>query len=192
MVEAIGRWSMVDIYVITIMAALVNVGALASFEAGPAAVFFAGVVVLTMFAALSFDPRLIWDVFKLPHHCSYKALGPDKGESKTEPTEQVEWLLEQGQNAALVVSSSGVILDTDQKQPPHFQAKATYTDRADEIDGEFVVRLVGELFVLALGRDHDARVEIGAQRIDGGHRRGAGQCCTPTDRLLCRHVSALF
>lgn len=60
-VEAIGRWSMVDIYVITIMAALVNVGALASFQAGPAAVFFAGVVVLTMFAALSFDPRLIWD-----------------------------------------------------------------------------------------------------------------------------------
>lgn len=63
-VEAVGRWSMVDIYVITIMAALVNVGALASFEAGPAAVFFAGVVVLTMFAALSFDPRLIWDAME--------------------------------------------------------------------------------------------------------------------------------
>jgi paraquat-inducible protein A len=52
---------MVDIYVITIMAALVHMGALANFEAGPAAVFFAGVVVITMLAALNFDPRLIWD-----------------------------------------------------------------------------------------------------------------------------------
>ncbi len=60
-VETVGRWSMVDIYVITIMAALVHVGVLANFAAGPAAVFFAGVVVLTMFAAMSFDPRLIWD-----------------------------------------------------------------------------------------------------------------------------------
>ena len=60
-VEAVGRWSMVDIYVITIMAALVHVGALANFQAGPAAVFFCSVVVLTMLAAMSFDPRLIWD-----------------------------------------------------------------------------------------------------------------------------------
>jgi len=59
--EVIGRWSMVDIYVITISVALVKLGALALFEAGPGLVFFAAVVVLTMFAAMSFDPRLIWD-----------------------------------------------------------------------------------------------------------------------------------
>ena len=59
--EAIGRWSMVDIYVVTILVALVKLGALATIEAGPGAVFFGAVVVLTMLAAESFDPRLIWD-----------------------------------------------------------------------------------------------------------------------------------
>ncbi len=62
--ELVGRWSMVDIYVVTILVALVKLGAVASVEAGPAAVFFASVVVVTMFAAESFDPRLIWDVFE--------------------------------------------------------------------------------------------------------------------------------
>jgi paraquat-inducible protein A len=59
--EAVGRWSMVDIYVVTLLVALVKLGALATIEAGPGAIFFAGVVVITIFAALSFDPRLIWD-----------------------------------------------------------------------------------------------------------------------------------
>ena len=59
--ETIGRWSMVDVYVITISVALVKMGAVASFEAGPGLVFFAAVVVLTMFAAMNFDPRLLWD-----------------------------------------------------------------------------------------------------------------------------------
>jgi len=59
--EAIGRWSMVDIYVVTILVALVKLGNLATIEAGAGAVFFGGVVVLTMLAAESFDPRLIWD-----------------------------------------------------------------------------------------------------------------------------------
>jgi len=65
--EAVGRWSMLDIYVITILVALVKLGALASIEAGPAAVFFAAVVVITIFAAMSFDPRLIWDSMEKNH-----------------------------------------------------------------------------------------------------------------------------
>lgn len=60
-VEFVGRWSMLDIYVITLLVALVNFRGLATIEAGPAAVAFGAVVVLTMFAAMSFDPRLIWD-----------------------------------------------------------------------------------------------------------------------------------
>ena len=60
--EAIGRWSMLDIYVVTILVALVKLGFLANIEAGPAALYFALVVVTTMIAAESFDPRLIWDV----------------------------------------------------------------------------------------------------------------------------------
>jgi paraquat-inducible protein A len=59
--ETIGRWSMVDIYVVTILVALVRLGNLATIEAGMGAVFFGAVVVLTIFAAESFDPRLIWD-----------------------------------------------------------------------------------------------------------------------------------
>jgi paraquat-inducible protein A len=59
--EAVGRWSMVDIYVVTILVALVHLGAIATIEARAGAVFFGAVVVLTMLAAESFDPRLIWD-----------------------------------------------------------------------------------------------------------------------------------
>ena len=62
--ELVGRWSMVDIYVVTILVALVKLGAIASIEAGPATIYFAAVVVITMFAAESFDPRLIWDAIK--------------------------------------------------------------------------------------------------------------------------------
>jgi paraquat-inducible protein A len=59
--EAIGRWSMVDVYVVSILVALVHLGNLASIQAEAGAVFFCAVVILTMFAAMSFDPRLIWD-----------------------------------------------------------------------------------------------------------------------------------
>jgi paraquat-inducible protein A len=62
--EAVGRWSMVDVYVVTILVALVKLGVLADIEAGPAAIYFASVVVTTMFAAESFDPRLIWDAME--------------------------------------------------------------------------------------------------------------------------------
>ena len=59
--EVVGRWSMVDIYVVTILVALIKLGAVADIDAGPAALFFSAVVVITMLAAMSFDPRLIWD-----------------------------------------------------------------------------------------------------------------------------------
>lgn len=60
-VEFIGRWSMIDVFVVAILAALVQMGFLASLEPGPAAPFFALSVAFTMIAARSFDPRLIWD-----------------------------------------------------------------------------------------------------------------------------------
>lgn len=65
--ESIGRWSMIDIFVIAILVAVVKLGALATIEAGPGAVAFGGVVVVTMFAAMSFDPRLIWDGMEDAH-----------------------------------------------------------------------------------------------------------------------------
>jgi paraquat-inducible protein A len=64
LVELVGRWSMLDIYVIAVLTALVQFNALATVRAGPAAIAFGAVVVLTMFAAMSFDPRLIWDARK--------------------------------------------------------------------------------------------------------------------------------
>lgn len=60
-VEAIGRWSMIDVYVATMLTALVQFGNLMTIRAGAGAIAFATVVVLTIFAARSFDPRLIWD-----------------------------------------------------------------------------------------------------------------------------------
>jgi paraquat-inducible protein A len=67
LVELVGRWSMLDIYVITILVALVQFNALATIKAGHGAIAFGAVVVLTMFAAMSFDPRLIWDAIEPDH-----------------------------------------------------------------------------------------------------------------------------
>lgn len=59
--EFVGRWSMIDVFVVTLLVALVQFGVLANIEPGGAIVCFAGVVVLTMLAAETFDPRLLWD-----------------------------------------------------------------------------------------------------------------------------------
>jgi len=59
--EFIGRWSMIDVFVVAILTALVQLGFIASINPGPAAVCFALSVVFTMLAAQSFDPRAIWD-----------------------------------------------------------------------------------------------------------------------------------
>ena len=58
----VGRWSMLDIFMISILVSLVDLGGVAQIIAGSAATAFAAVVILTIFAAKSFDPRLIWDV----------------------------------------------------------------------------------------------------------------------------------
>jgi paraquat-inducible protein A len=65
-VEYVGRWSMLDMFVVSLMVALVQLGGVASMEPGTGATFFAAVVILTLFAAMSFDPRLIWDRMKEP------------------------------------------------------------------------------------------------------------------------------
>ena len=55
---------MVDVFVVAILVALVQLGGIMTISPGPAALAFAGVVVVTMFAAMSFDPRLIWDALE--------------------------------------------------------------------------------------------------------------------------------
>lgn len=60
-VERVGRWSMIDVFVVAILSSLVQFSYVATVKPGPAALAFALSVIFTMFSALSFDPRLIWD-----------------------------------------------------------------------------------------------------------------------------------
>ena len=87
--------------------------------------------------------RLEWDVFKLPHHCSYLSLGPERGVDRTEPVPEVEWIFEtQAQHAAVAVSSSKPIpSDDDDDQPPHRQAANYHKDTKSGRTGEFIVTM---------------------------------------------------
>lgn len=65
--EFVGKWSMTDVFVVAILVALIQLTGLLTINAGPAAIAFGGVVVVTMLAAESFDPRLIWDQLEEVH-----------------------------------------------------------------------------------------------------------------------------
>ena len=65
-VDAIGRWSMIDVFMAAVLTALVRMGAIGSVTPGYGALAFASVVVITMFAAISFDPRVMWDEAQQP------------------------------------------------------------------------------------------------------------------------------
>ena len=65
-VEFIGRWSMIDVFVVAILSALVQLNTIASINPGIAAVSFALSVVFTMISAHSFDARMIWDADRMP------------------------------------------------------------------------------------------------------------------------------
>ena len=93
------------------------------------------------------EARLEWDIAKLPHHCSYLSLGPDKGTDETIPVDGVAWLYaEQGQDGAIIVSTSKPIPTKGSKededvQPPHRQAANYYRAVLAASDGEFVVTM---------------------------------------------------
>lgn len=63
-VEFFGKWSMLDVFVVSLLVAIVEIGDVATVDAGLGVTAFCAMVVLTMFAANSFDTRLIWDNFK--------------------------------------------------------------------------------------------------------------------------------
>ena len=94
------------------------------------------------------EDRLKWDIFKIPHHCSYKSLNSsEKGDNKTVPIEDVRWLCEdQASERGIVVSTSekiptkGSPRDSD-PQPPHRQAANYYKEVAESIDGQFEVTM---------------------------------------------------
>ncbi len=61
LIDFIGRWSMIDVFVVAILVALVRAESLMSVTPGPAALAFAGMVIVSMIAAMRFDPRLLWE-----------------------------------------------------------------------------------------------------------------------------------
>jgi len=92
--------------------------------------------------------RLEWNLFNIPHHCSYLALAPDgeKGEKMTTPVDEVKKLLRYGKKNAYLVSSSKPINNDkeayEQIQPPHVQAKNSYVKYLEEIGGrKFLVTM---------------------------------------------------
>lgn len=94
------------------------------------------------------EERLEWDVFKLPHHCSYLTIGPEKGADKTSPVDNVKWLFEEkGSDRCIIVSPSWPIpskgsTEDKAQEPPHRQAKNYYVDDVvDAKDGEWVVTM---------------------------------------------------
>jgi len=85
--------------------------------------------------------RLIWDIFRISHHCSYLALSSEKSKDKTEPTKLIKSLFEKGQMNCYLISSSDIIPSKDTDQPPHKQAAAYYSELATKKNGEFLVTM---------------------------------------------------
>lgn len=93
------------------------------------------------------EERLLWDFFKLPHHCSYLSLGPDRGTDETKAVPEVKWLFEtQGNRGCYIVSPSKPIpirgsKEDDDPQPPHRQAANHHRRVVKDKDGRFVVTM---------------------------------------------------
>lgn len=91
--------------------------------------------------------RLLWGFMKLPHHTSYKSLGPDRGTEETKAVPDVKWLFEtQGQRGAYIVSTSKPIPvkgseEDKSDQPPHRQAANHHRRIAREKDGTYLVTM---------------------------------------------------
>lgn len=91
--------------------------------------------------------RLLWDLMKLFHHCSYLSLGPDRGADETKAVPDVKWLFEtQGRDGATIVSPSWPIpakgsKEDDDVQPPHRQAANHHRRVVRALGGQFTVTM---------------------------------------------------
>jgi phage gpG-like protein len=135
------------------------------------------------------ENRLEWDIMKLPHHCSYLTLGPDRDKEKTKPVENVKWLFETaGHRGCYIVSPSDPIPEKGTKedksdQPPHRQAANYYRDLVVEKDGEFRVTMEYpnkdnpkpiEIEITMLGASLKKRLAVGAAAITTRNAPRAG------------------
>lgn len=93
------------------------------------------------------DHRLLWDIIKLFHHCSYRSLGPDRGVDETRAVADVKWLFEtQGRQGGIIVSPSWPIpakgsQEDDDVQPPHRQAANHHRRVTRNLGGQFTVTM---------------------------------------------------
>lgn len=93
------------------------------------------------------EETLRWDIMKLPHHCSYLALGPERGADETDPAPDVAWLFEeQREDGAVIVSPSDPIPSKGSEadrcdQPPHRQAANYHRRITSKVDGDFKVTM---------------------------------------------------
>ena len=90
--------------------------------------------------------RLTWNLYNIPHHCSYLALSDDKGKNETIPKQGAKDILQSGKKDSYIVSSSFPIHDTkegrEQQQPPHVQAKKCYESYLTKANGrKFLVTM---------------------------------------------------
>jgi hypothetical protein len=91
------------------------------------------------------NDRLRWDIFKLPHHCSYLSLSSEKGEESTEPVDAVRRLFEEyGNPNAIVISTSDPIPSEDSIQPPQRQAANYYRGLATKLGDGFEFKVTME------------------------------------------------
>jgi hypothetical protein len=87
------------------------------------------------------DHRLAWDVFTIPHHCSYLSMAEEKGDKKTQPTPEFEWLLNQGSERSIMISKSWCIPCETTSHPPHLETFRRYEETANALDAELVVTM---------------------------------------------------
>jgi hypothetical protein len=105
-----------------------------------AAVVLAEIVRITR--ARKNDERLEWDIYDVPHHCSYLALSDERGRGETKPLPDIEFLLGKASRKAILVSSSDPIPNSNANpQPPHPEAAKCYRRVAEGVDGQFVVTM---------------------------------------------------
>ena len=93
------------------------------------------------------DDRLLWDLMKIFHHCSYLAIGPERGTDETKAVPAIKWLFEtQGRKGGVIVSPSWAIpvkgtQEDKDVQPPHRQAANHHRRVVGQLDGEFTVTM---------------------------------------------------
>lgn len=92
------------------------------------------------------ENRLAWDIFNIPHHCSYLSLSDEKGDKETEPKPLVKELLLMGKKDSYIVSCSKPVPHTKQAysdiQPPHIQARKCYERYKDQVEArQFLVTM---------------------------------------------------